>query len=295
MKILSIIGIIIILGILVVCQGTDKGNLKTESILSIIDTVYSPDSVLIEYEVSGAGNKALVFIHCWCCDRGYFENQIKFLSPNYKIVAIDLAGHGASGLNRDEWTVSAYAQDVATVVNKLGLKDIVLIGHSMGAMVILEAADLLSGKVRGVIGIDNYQDFNHDLPPDQIEQYLTYLNTDFKNNTKIFVKQIFNAQSDSALIERISEDMSMSPESVGIESFNNLLHFDYKKALSRLNIPVRGIHGDMNPTNTEANKEIYNDFEVVIIPGTGHFPHLEKPELFNQELKKILNEFWNMK
>jgi len=137
MKVFTILVTVLLAGILIVCNDSGKTNLQSETKTSYIDSVYSADSVSIKYEVSGMGDKSLVFVHCWCCDRSYFENQIGFLSRDYKVVAIDLAGYGSSGMNCDEWTVSAYANDVAAVVNKLGLKDVVLIGHSMGGMVVM--------------------------------------------------------------------------------------------------------------------------------------------------------------
>ena len=71
----------------------------------IVDNAISADGVSIAYEVRGAGKPALVFVHGWCCERTYWEEQLPQFADKYKIVAIDLAGHGESGLDRKEWTM----------------------------------------------------------------------------------------------------------------------------------------------------------------------------------------------
>ena len=55
---------------------------------------HSPDGVRIAYDVTGEGEPTLVFVHGWCCDRSYWQPQVEYLSQQYRVVAIDLAGHG---------------------------------------------------------------------------------------------------------------------------------------------------------------------------------------------------------
>ena len=81
----------------------------------------SADSIQIAYEVHGNGSLLLVFVHGWSCDRSYWKGQLEPLSRSSKVVAIDLAGHGESGLNRRSWTIEAFGADVAAVVKKLNL------------------------------------------------------------------------------------------------------------------------------------------------------------------------------
>jgi pimeloyl-ACP methyl ester carboxylesterase len=70
---------------------------------------YSADGVSIHYRVAGHGRTALVFVHGWCGEQGHWDEQIAAFSPNYTVVTIDIAGHGASGTNRTEWTMEAFA------------------------------------------------------------------------------------------------------------------------------------------------------------------------------------------
>jgi pimeloyl-ACP methyl ester carboxylesterase len=112
----------------------------------------SPDGLRIAYEALGSGAPgapALVFVHGWSCDRSYWNGQLDAFSSDYKVVAVDLAGHGESALGRKDWSIAAYGGDVAAVVKKLGLTRVILIGHSMGGDVNAEAARQLRGRVVG--------------------------------------------------------------------------------------------------------------------------------------------------
>ena len=127
--------------------------------------VKSADGIPISYSMQGKGEPAIVFVHCWCCDRGYWKDQIPYFDNKHTVVAVDLAGHGDSGLGRAEWTIEAFAADVASVVDALKLKKVILVGHSMGGPVSLEAARLMNGRVIGVIGVDTFQDFGETGTP----------------------------------------------------------------------------------------------------------------------------------
>ena len=93
------------------------------------EVVRSGDGVPLAFEVHGAGAPALVFVHGWSCDRSYWRGQLRPLAARYRTVAVDLAGHGESGLGRRAWTMAAFGEDVVAVVEQLGLVQLVLIGH----------------------------------------------------------------------------------------------------------------------------------------------------------------------
>src|SRR5688572_20684483 len=102
---------------------------------STVDTATSADGIPIKYEVTGDGKVALLFIHGWTANRELWDDQAKHFKSDYQVVRIDLAGHGDSGSGRKVYSVAAFGADVAAVADKLGLKRVVLIGHSMGGPV----------------------------------------------------------------------------------------------------------------------------------------------------------------
>jgi len=99
----------------------------------------SADQVHIEYHVYGKGEPAVILIHGWACDGNYWTAQIADLKAKYTTVTVDLAGHGASTSNRTDWSIGNFGEDVAAVARQLQNSKIVLVGHSMGAPVALEA------------------------------------------------------------------------------------------------------------------------------------------------------------
>ena len=110
--------------------------------------VPASDGVQIHYAVQGKGEPTLVFIHCWGCNRHLWDNQVAEFSKTHQVVTIDLPGHGESGLDRKDWTIESYGDDVKTVVAKLNLKRVVLIGSSMGGPIAVEAARRMPDRVQ---------------------------------------------------------------------------------------------------------------------------------------------------
>src|SRR4051794_6360867 len=102
--------------------------------------VKAADGLSIACDVRGKGDTALVFLHGWGGDREYWKNQADAFAEDYTVVTVDQAGHGKSGKDRKAWTVDALAGDVEAVVKDLGLKRVILVGHSMGGPVSLLAA-----------------------------------------------------------------------------------------------------------------------------------------------------------
>ena len=100
----------------------------------------SSDGLKIHAESWGSGEPVIVFVHGWSCDRGYWSAQVKDLVGDYRVVTIDLAGHGQSAAGRKAYSIEAFGQDVAAVLSEWDLANVILVGHSMGGAVIAEAA-----------------------------------------------------------------------------------------------------------------------------------------------------------
>ena len=260
--------------------------------LSVCQTqkVTSKDGVEIVYVAEGEGNTALVFIHGWSCDKSYWFEQMKVFSPKYKVVAIDLGGHGESGFARENWTVESYGEDVAAVVNHLKLDKVILIGHSMGGYVIIEAAKLLKGKILGLVGADTYQSFTDDWSAEQKEGFLKPFNDNFSETTKEFVKSMFPQTADSMLVKKVAGDMSSANPQVAVSAMRNLFFYDPVPVLKEINLPIISINCDMYPVSVDENKKYVKSFEVKMLKGVGHFVMLEKPEEFDNLLDETVAE-----
>lgn len=253
--------------------------------------VKSADGTPIVYEVSGKGEPTLVFIHCWCCDKGYWSEQVPVFAKKYRVVALDLAGHGDSGLERKEWTVQAYGQDVAAVVKDLGLGKVILVGHSMGGPVALEAARLLPGQVISVIGVDTLGNIEEKFPEEQKKSFLAMMKQDFPNTTRSFLgAMMFTEKTDPVLKEKIIADMSCAPAEVGIASMESMWNLDLPALVKASAVPVLCINSDKFPMDIEAGKRHAVSYDIKVIKGYGHFLHMEDPTTFNRVLQETIDE-----
>ena len=260
----------------------------------IVDSAISADGISIAYEVIGKGEPVIVFIHGWCCDRTYWKAQLPYFAQKYKVVTIDLAGHGESGLDRKEWTMGAFGEDVVAVVNKLNLDQVVLVGHSMGGPVILEAARRMPKRVIGLVGVDTLQNFEDKLTQEQIDDWFTPLRSNFVEPTRNFVRTMFTPNSDPALVEKIVADMSSAPQEVGLGALEGYVDFQNNeiiRVLQEVQAPITCINSDKYPTNVEANQRYAPSFKAMIMSGVGHFNMMEDPETFNRLLEETIQEF----
>jgi pimeloyl-ACP methyl ester carboxylesterase len=291
-RILAVVALALTLALLTACQK--EAETPSPEVLAVtVDSVLSPDSLMIHYDVRGTGDRALVFVHCWSCDRSYWSDVAPRYAPDYRVVTLDLGGHGESSLGREDWTMASFGGDVAAVVEKLDLHNVILIGHSMGGPVALEATRRLGDRVVGIVGIDNFQDLTSRLSEDKVDAFMAQISPDFVGNTEKFVRAMFPADADSALVERVAADMSSGPPEVGLSALRNVLGYNYLEATNAVRLPIKTISSDRYPTDMARNRRAAESFKLRLMTGVGHFPFFEQPETFDSLLTETLNEFWN--
>jgi len=253
-------------------------------------TVKAPDGVDIAYEVAGSGAPALVFVHGWSCDRSYWRAQFEHFARSHRALAIDLGGHGESGLGREDWTIAAFGADVCAVLEALAVEDAVLVGHSMGGPVILEAARLAPERVAALVPVDTLFDVGHAFGPAEREAFLAPFRADFPAAADRFARRMFTARSDPELVERIAADISAAPPDVAISAMESLFAYDGGAALAALEVPLRLLNADSYPTNLEAARRRKPDVELAVMPRSGHFLMAEDPAEFNRLLARAVQE-----
>lgn len=254
-------------------------------------TATTSDGVVIRFTDQGKGSPALVFVHGWSCDAGYWDAQVKHFASTNRVVTIDLAGHGRSGQERKVYTIEAFGGDVAAVLQKLDLKGAILVGHSMGGPVVVEAALAAPDRVAGLVGVDNFQNVEMKLPPQVIDGYLGPFEANFAPTVTAWVGQMFPADADSALAAGIAADMASAPPEVARSAMRELLTWmdgRTTERLARLTVPLMCINADRQPTLSAPVKALVPGYELRLLPGTGHFPMREKPDAFNALLAETI-------
>jgi len=256
------------------------------------DVALSLDSERIAYDVVGKGKTSLIFIHGWSCDGRYWQKQIPAFAKEYQVITVDLAGHGHSSLDRSEFSMLSFANDVKAIIDKENIDKAILIGHSMGGGVIAEAARLMPERVVGIVGIDTLQNVAERTAQTVIDEMVRPFEDDFKSAAQNFVSPMFPKGTDQQLMNWVKEDMSSAPKEIALNAFRNYLgqHVNGEAAtvFEDITIPVVSINARLWPTAPEENKKHIKNYQLFYIEETGHFPMLEKPEEFNMLLKKAL-------
>jgi pimeloyl-ACP methyl ester carboxylesterase len=259
-------------------------------------TFRAADGANIIGEVRGKGETALVLLHGWGGDREYWKNQVAVFAGDYRIVAIDQAGHGESRTGRKDSSVNALAADVETVVKDLDLKRVILVGHSMGGPVALAAAKRLPGTVVAVIGVDTLHNADAKFPADVAEKLLAGIEKDFKGTIRAgFFTGLLPEKADPELASLLAKKAEAQEPKMAVALMRDIFGLDTAKLLREAKVPVRCINSGggypfFNPTAVEVNKK-YADFAAVFIDAVGHYPMLEKPDEFNRDLRDTLKEF----
>jgi pimeloyl-ACP methyl ester carboxylesterase len=279
--------------VLVGCHGNCAGEVSPQiegGVDTRSGTVASADGVHIHYATTGTGDVAVVLVHCWTCDSFFWDNAVPVLSRVYQVVTLDLAGHGASGSDRSDYTMPAFGQDVAAVVRALDLHRVILVGHSMGGGVVMEAARLLGNRVVGLVGIDTMQRLDPPPTDERIEQFVAPGRVDFPSFVRRFMGSMFAAGADSTLVARYTTRMSMVAPEVGISALENTLREDLRPLAQSLSAPVRLIVSPRRPVDAGGWRAAVADFDFVVMEGVGHFPMLTAPDRFDAELLNTVNE-----
>ena len=270
----------------------DKLNSSITDIGFKKDHIISDDGVMINYYIKGSKKNALVFVHGYSCSSEYWWPQLEYFSKNYTTIAIDLAGHGKSGLNRKEYSMDAFGDDVKSVIEHLDLDQVVLIGHSMGGPVIVKAAGSLGEKSRLIIGVDTF----HDLTTEGIGRFARIaVNTMFQlfydSMTKDSIDDFFIDKTDKDLEDWIRNDALKSPKNISQGTLDALLTMNYPESLSELSIPMIALNArSFRETKLDSNFDTYKDIQIEFMEDVGHFIMLERPDEFNKWLEAKISE-----
>jgi pimeloyl-ACP methyl ester carboxylesterase len=251
----------------------------------------SADGIPIHYDVHGNGAIALVFVHGWCCNRHYWDRQVEHFAPHYTVVCLDLAGHGASGRDRTQWTVPAFGQDIVAVVEQLGLEQVVLIGHSSGGRSIVEAARRLPASVIGLVSVDTWANVEQTPTPEQVTARLAPFRAHFVEAMHTFVRSTFVPTSEPTLVEHVMASMSAAPPHIGIGAAEAAWgsNRQLRAGLQEVTAPKIAINNSSFVTTNMEAAQRYG-IEVLLTSGVGHFVMLEEPQTFNRLLDEAVQK-----
>ena len=251
----------------------------------------------INYNQCGDSDVALLFVHGWGIDQSYWNGQVDYFCKDYTVVTMDVPGFGQSPKTRDQWTIEDYGQDVGAVIDQLGLNQVILIGHSMGGDIVLEAALNNPEKVIGIIGIDNFKAPTFEKSEEMenfFNDFIKSLRENYREVAGDFArKYLFHPNTDSLIVERVVSDFQNSDPNVAIGSIESLLNYPEASQLQKLEVKLHLINCVFTPIMEENLQATGVAYEIVNMEESGHYPMIEKPAVFNQlmdtTIQKILS------
>lgn len=244
----------------------------------------SRDGIEIHYEVSGGGDTALVFVHGWMGNVRWWDHQRDAFQDRYRVVTIDLAGHGASGA-RSVPSVQGYVDDILSVVRAVDAPRVVLVGHSMsGVYTTLAAPDV--PRLAALILIDTMKNLETIPTAEQAAPMFAAYRADFAGTVKNWVgKMLFTASTPVDVRARIEGEFLATTGDVGAALLEPLYTVNVREAARRVTVPVRGIGGDTDEAATAVNRRSFADYDYVLLAGCGHYPMLERPRELDAALR----------
>ena len=255
-------------------------------------TARAGDGLPIAYDVRGQGKVAVVLVHCWACDRSFWKEQVGPLSRKHRVVTLDLGGHGASGADRARWTVAGLGADVQAVVEALKLEQLVLVGHSMGGPVALDAARRMPGRVLGVVVVDSLHDVEKPVPREMAEKLAALYEEDFPGTMSSMVHRMFPPAADPAVVEFVASRAAVARPGPAIALLRDYPDLDLARWMEAAAVPVRAIQSGppLSPVTKIGVNRRHGNYDASFMDGVGHYPMLERPAEFNRRLEAAVDE-----
>lgn len=258
------------------------------------------DSVKVHYKVwnssACADAKTICFVHGFGCDLNIWEKQFEAFRDDRKIrmIFLDLPGYGMSDKPHVDYTLDYFARAVDVVLNENGIRDAVLVGHSLGTPVCRQTLLTTShkGALVDVDGVYCFYDGNE--TPEYVEAVEGFGHAfdgeDCRDVITGFVSSLAGADTPQEITDYAMSVMPQTPQYVASGTMRNLVE---KKWWTNevINLPVWVIctrNSGLDPDNREKMQALYPNLDYTELITCGHFIHMEEPEMFNGKLKEFV-------
>jgi pimeloyl-ACP methyl ester carboxylesterase len=235
----------------------------------------------------------LVFVHGFACTHADWQPVAAHFAARHPVFLPELRGHGAAHARPEDCSIETYGADVAALLEGQGLQGAVLIGHSMGCRVVLQAYLDAPGRVAALALVDgSFRGSGDPLAAEQAGRAAIAASGYAEFQRRLF-DGMFLAPSD--LSRRVVDRAMRLPEAVGASLWPRIGRWDtavMEKALAAVKVPLLVIQttsvladgrrvalqaGESSPWLDLVRRQAPHA-RIEIIPGMGHFPQLEAPQ-----------------
>jgi pimeloyl-ACP methyl ester carboxylesterase len=256
----------------------------------------------INFRVTGSQDPTLLFVHGFACALDDFDPQVNALSPRFRCAAVDLPGHGASAKPATV-SIAAMGSAVAQVKEQIAARSTILIGHSMGCRVIIEALLQSPSGVAGLVFVDGSMlGGDPETGINRAKEAVSKAGIDALGQ-RLF-SDMFLESSDPKLRERIIARAQAVDPGLREELFVDLVRWDLTKArdaFKQIKVPALVLQSTfinpelkrvpmqagMTTPFMDAVAAAVPKSEAKIVTGAGHFAMLEAAPAVNDEIGKF--------
>ena len=246
------------------------------------------DGIQIHSSSAGKGPKTVILVHGWTCNETTWSEQVPVLSKKYRVLTLDLPGHGQTGAPADgKLSMDLFARAIEAVRAEANANHVVLVGHSMGTPVIVQYARLYPKHVEAMVFVDGLVSLGNGPGPAPDPSQMS--GAAGRKNRETMIRGMFSASTTPANQTKILDMMLAPPESTAVGAMNATFDPAIWKG-DVFTMPILGIYADKSPLNNPPYmKEHFPKLEYHEVAGSGHFVMLDKPEEFNTLLLAFLN------
>src|SRR5580658_995931 len=247
-------------------------------VLSLSLSAASVDGLKIHSTTTGAGQKTVILVHGWTCDETTWTEQTPALAKQYRVVTLDLPGHGKSDSPKDGmFSMDLFARAIEAVRAEVNSERVVLVGHSMGTPVVLRYAHMYPARVSALVFVDGLMP----LPPAQAaamaNQGAAMAGPNGRAAREAMVRRFFVAGTTPEVQTKVLNMMLGAPEATAVGAMN-ATRDPAGQTTDIPMVPILGIYASPGLASEQAVDAAFPWVEYTSIPGTGHFLMLEKPQ-----------------
>jgi 3-oxoadipate enol-lactonase len=245
----------------------------------------------LSYDDFGKGTP-IVLIHGFCGSRDYWQELVPLLKEEYRLVAVDLRGHGNSPCSEGQFEIEDMAVDIFALMKKLNLDGVYVFGHSLGGYITLALAEQFPDMVKGfsLVHSTAFPD-SEEAKAGRLQSVKTIGERGIKEFVDGLVPKLFADQSDSHIetAKRIGYKTSIIGATGSLLAMRNRV--DRNHVLKNTNVPVLLLAGGkdkiISPEKTFSVKD-EKYIKTVILEDSGHMGMLENARKVAKEIKKFV-------
>ena len=255
------------------------------------------NNIEIAYDDTGSG-PAVVLVHGYPFNRSLWTEQVSALADRYRVVALDLRGHGESEASTGASTMKLMAQDIAGLMDELQIDRAVIGGLSMGGYVTLAFYQLFPERVEKLLLADTRAQADTDeakaTRADQVQQILADGMTGIVNAMlrKLLSPETVSKQPE--IVKRVRDMMMHTTPEGAVGALRGMAEREDQTArLAHINVPTLIVVGKDDPITPVADSEKMHEriagSQLVVIENASHVSNIEQPQQFNRALKDCLS------